>query len=59
MNRWMAMVRWGLVLLGALWTAGINLYHHGHVKTQVQVDHVAPTEGDGETAARLQLTLGF
>jgi hypothetical protein len=42
-----------------LWTAGINLYHHDHVKTQVQVDHVAPAEGDGETAARLQLTLGF
>jgi len=42
-----------------LWTAGINLYHHDHVKTQIQIDHVAPTEGDGETAARLQLTLGF
>ena len=43
----------------ALWTAGVNLYHHERVKTQLQVDHVRPTEGDGETALRLQLGLGF
>ena len=42
-----------------LWTAGVNLYHHARVKTQVQVDHVSPAEGGGETAARLQLALGF
>jgi hypothetical protein len=42
-----------------LLTAGINLYHHAHVKTQLQVDHLRPAEGEGETAARLQLTLGF
>ncbi len=42
-----------------LWTAGINLYHHEHVKTQLQVDHVRPSEGDGETAVRIQATLGF
>jgi hypothetical protein len=42
-----------------LWTAGVNLYHHEHVKTQFQVDHVSPSEGDGETAFRVQLGLGF
>jgi hypothetical protein len=42
-----------------LWTAGVNLYHHAKVKTQIQVDHVRPAEGEGETAARVQLALGF
>jgi hypothetical protein len=42
-----------------LLSGGINLYHHEHVKTQLHVDHVSPAEGDGETAVRLQLTLGF
>lgn len=42
-----------------LWTAGINLYHHRYLKTQVQVDHVRPSQGGGETAARIQLGLGF
>lgn len=42
-----------------LWTAGVNLYHHRRVKTQIQVDHVRPSEGDGETAGRVQLAIGF
>lgn len=42
-----------------LWSGGINLYHHNHVKTQIHVDHVRPTEGDGETAFRVQETIGF
>lgn len=42
-----------------LWTAGVNLYHHKHVKTQIQVDHVRPSEGSGETAGRVQLAIGF
>lgn len=42
-----------------LWTAGVNLYHHAKVKTQVQIDHVRPAEGESETAARVQLALGF
>jgi hypothetical protein len=41
-----------------LWTAGINLYHHERVKTQIQVDHVSPSQGDGETTFRIQLGLG-
>ena len=44
---------------GTLWTAGLNLYHHERVKTQIQVDHVRPAEGDGETAGRVQLAIGF
>ena len=27
-----------------LWTGGVNLYHHPRLKTQYQVDHVAPVE---------------
>lgn len=42
-----------------LWTAGVNLFHHPRVKTMIQVDHVVPAEGDGETAFRFQTSLGF
>ncbi|MBW3661123.1 MAG: OprO/OprP family phosphate-selective porin [Gemmatimonadetes bacterium] len=42
-----------------LWTGGINLFHHPRLKTMIQVDHVAPAEGDAETALRFQSSLGF
>lgn len=42
-----------------LWTAGLNLYHHRRVKTQVGVDLLAPAEGDSETGLRLHLVFGF
>ncbi len=42
-----------------LWNGGVNFYHHPRVKTQAQVDHVSPAEGDGATAFRLQTTLAF
>lgn len=44
---------------GTLWNGGVNLYHHPRVKTQAQVDHVRPAEGDGATAFRIQTTLAF
>ncbi len=43
----------------SLWTGGVNLYHHPLLKTQYQVDYVAPAVGDGATAFRFQATLGF
>lgn len=42
-----------------LWTAGVNLYHHERVKTQIGVDVLAPAEGDTETALRVMAVLGF
>ncbi len=43
----------------ALWTGGVNVYHHRRVKTQAQVDVLDPAEGDAETAFRLMVVLGF
>lgn len=42
-----------------LWTAGVNVYHHERVKTQLGVDALSPAEGDSEVAFRLHLVLGF
>jgi hypothetical protein len=39
-------------------TAGLNLYFHEHVKTQVQADFLSP-EGDGEVALRVHTVLEF
>ncbi len=40
-------------------TAGLNVYHHRRVKTQVGVDVLSPAEGDSETALRLHMVFGF
>ena len=42
-----------------LWSAGVNLYHHDRVKTQVGVDVLSPAEGDAETAFRIMSVIGF
>ncbi|MDX1623457.1 MAG: porin [Gemmatimonadota bacterium] len=42
-----------------LWTAGVNLYHHERVKTQLGVDVLSPAEGDSEAAFRLHAVFGF
>lgn len=39
-------------------TAGVNLYFHEHVKTQVQADFLSP-EGDSEVALRVHTVLEF
>jgi hypothetical protein len=40
-------------------TAGFNFYMHEHLKTQVQVDHLNPAEGDSEFAIRVHTVLEF
>lgn len=42
-----------------LWTAGVNLYHHERVKTQLGIDVLSPRERDSETAFRLHAVFGF
>lgn len=42
-----------------LWTVGVNLYHHRHLKTQLGIDHLDPDVQDGSTAFRVQATLEF
>ncbi len=42
-----------------LWTAGVSVYHHERVKTQVGVDVLSPAEGDAETAFRVMSVIGF
>lgn len=42
-----------------LWTAGLNVYHHERLKTQLGVDVLSPAEGDAETAVRIMAVLGF
>ena len=40
-------------------TAGVNLYLHRHLKTQIQADFLSPAEGDGEVALRVHTVLEF
>lgn len=42
-----------------LWTAGLNVYHHERVKTQLGVDVLSPAEADAETAVRVMAVLEF
>ncbi|MBW3661154.1 MAG: hypothetical protein KY397_05920 [Gemmatimonadetes bacterium] len=42
-----------------LWTAGVNVYHHERVKTQLGLDVLAPAERDAEAALRVMAVLGF
>ncbi|HUP18367.1 MAG TPA: porin, partial [Gemmatimonadota bacterium] len=40
-------------------TAGVNLYHHARVKTQIGIDRLSPADGDGETAFRVMGVFEF
>lgn len=40
-------------------TAGVNLYLHRQLKTQIQVDFLSPAESDGEVALRVHTVLEF